>query len=157
MKHKVKQNTNVINLYLVSRGANNCTRNEITVQPIRWISVLLFEFPQALGCKPPVSLWRQQGPDQDGYKGHGKAGGSFLRGRAKRSRGTVPNRKPTKLLWTGGYAAEALFSWSGDIYSDLLFLVFYHSSTKIHLEWNVALKDMVQECEGFCQKSWRKK
>lgn len=35
MKYKVEQNMNVINLYPVSRGANNCTRNKITVKPIR--------------------------------------------------------------------------------------------------------------------------
>ena len=35
MKYKVKQNMNVINLYSVSTGANNCTRNKIIVKPIR--------------------------------------------------------------------------------------------------------------------------
>lgn len=39
-----------------------------------------------------------------------------------------------ELLWTNSYTAEALFSWSGDIYFELLFLVFHHLSTKIHLD-----------------------
>lgn len=85
-------------------------------------------------CKPFVSCScfpmepAGSGPasDQVYYKGYGKRGGSFLQGRVKIIHGIVPNRKPMELHWTNGYTAEDLFSWSGDIYFELLFLVFYH-------------------------------
>lgn len=38
MKYKVKQNMNVINFFPVSIGANNCTRNKLTVKLIHWTS-----------------------------------------------------------------------------------------------------------------------
>jgi len=43
------------------------------------------------------------------------------------------------------------FSADLETYFELLFLEFYHLSTKIHLDLNLALKDMIQECERFCQ------
>lgn len=146
MKYKVKQNMNVINLYPVSIGANNCTRNKITVKLIHWTSgfvLLIFTGSelQTLSkqclCFVRPCFW--PGPLQRTWEGEG----SSLQGRVKIIHGTVPNRKPMELLWTNSYTAEALFSWSGDIYFELLFLVFHHLSTKIHLDWNLALKDMV--------------